>query len=137
PDAPRIALPTLAVEKLQIHRIGRKDLVDLIVLVLGHDVKRAADGDREAIDAGHIADLLSDDWGFWYESTQNLAKSRQLLGGFVAEGKIPTDFAGRIENRIGKLEAALQSVPKGRHWEKRAKVGTAKPWFREVEEIVR
>src|SRR6059036_3446770 len=136
-DSPTISLTDMVLEKLQIHQIGRKDLVDLIVLFLGHDVKPSADGDREAIDAGHIANLLADDWGFWYESTQNLTKSRQLLGNFVAEGKIPTDFAARIENRIGKLEAALRSVPKGRHWEKRAKVGTAKPWFREVEEIVR
>src|SRR5436190_11689412 len=130
-DTPTISLTDMVLEKLQIHRIGRKDLVDLIVLFLGHEVKRAADGDREAIDAGHIADLLADDWGFWYESTQNLAKSRQLLGNFVAEGKVPADFAERIESRIGKLEASLQSVPKGRAWQKRAKVGTAKPWFRE------
>ncbi|TLZ96586.1 MAG: hypothetical protein E6J97_09090 [Methanobacteriota archaeon] len=93
-DSPTISLTDMVLEKLQIHRIGRKDLVDL-------------------------------------------AKSRQLLGNFVAEGKVPADFAERIESRIGKLEAALQSVPKGRAWQKRAKVGTAKPWFREVEEIVR
>src|SRR2546423_5370327 len=136
-DSPTISLTDMVLEKLPILRLGRKYLVDLIVLFLGHDVKRAADGDREAIDAGHIADLLAADWGFWYESTQNLVKSRQLLGNFVAEGKVPADFAERIESRIGKLEAALQSVPKGRAWQKRAKVGTAKPWFREVEEIVR
>ena len=111
--------------------------MDLIVLFLGHDVKPSPDGDQEAIDAGHVANLLADDWGFWYESTQNLTKSRQLLGNFVAEGKIPADFADRIEDRIGEFEAALRAAPKGRRWEKRAKVGTAKPWFREVEEIVR
>ena len=136
-DSPTISLTDMVLEKLQIHQIGRKDLVDLIVLFLGHDVKPSPDGDQEAIDAGHVANLLADDWGFWYESTQNLTKSRQLLGNFVAEGKIPADFAGRIENRIGELEAALRAAPKGRRWEKRAKVGTAKPWFREVEEIVR
>ncbi len=136
-DSPTISLTDMVLEKLQIHQIGRKDLVDLIVLFLGHDVESAPNGDREAIDGGHIAGLLADDWGFWYESTQNLAKTRQLLRNFVAEGKIPAEFANRVEGRIGKLESGVQSVPKGRHWEKRAKVGTAKPWFREVEEIVR
>jgi hypothetical protein len=136
-DAPTISLTDMVLEKLQIHRIARKDLVDLIVLFLGHEVKTSANGDHELVDAGHIANLLADDWGFWYESTQNLQKTRQLLGTFVKEGKIPSDYATRIEKRIGDLEATLQSVPKGRHWEKRAKVGTAKPWFREVEEIVR
>jgi hypothetical protein len=47
------------------------------------------------------------------------------------------DQASRIEARIGALEAALRQVPKGRHWEKRAKVGPSKPWYREVEEVVR
>jgi hypothetical protein len=136
-DYPTISLTDLVLEKLQIHKIARKDLVDLLVLFLGHDVKPAANGDREAVDGGHIAQLLADDWGFWYESTQNLGKAKQMLGTFVTEGKIPPDLADRIRFRIGTLEAALQSVPKGRHWEKRAKVGTAKPWFREVEEVVR
>ncbi len=136
-DSPTISLTDMVLEKLQIHRIARKDLVDLIVLFLGHDIKASAGGDRELVDAGQIANLLADDWGFWYESTQNLAKSRQLLGAFVTEGKVPSDLAARIETRIGQLQTALQAIPKGRHWEKRAKTGTAKPWFREVEEIVR
>ena len=136
-DYPTISLTDMVLEKLQIHRIGRKDLVDLLALFLGHDVKAKPNGDRESIDADHIATLLADDWGFWYESIQNLEKTKHLLGSFVAEGRITEDLASRIRNRIGSLEAALQSVPKGRHWEKRARVGTAKPWFREVEEIVR
>ncbi len=136
-DYPTISLTDMVLEKLQIHKIARKDLVDLMVLFLGHDVKPAADGDREAVDAGHIADLMADDWGFWYESTQNLEKTKQLLRSFVTEGRVSSEQETRIVSRIGQLEAALHSVPKGRHWEKRAKVGTAKPWFREVEEIVR
>ena len=60
-----------------------------------------------------------------------------MLGGFVAEGRVPENLAERIRSRIGTLESALHAIPKGRRWEKRAKVGTAKPWFREVEEVVR
>ncbi len=45
-DTPTISLTDMVLEKLQIHRIGRKDLVDLIVLFLGHEVKPAADGNR-------------------------------------------------------------------------------------------
>lgn len=136
-DSPTISLTDMVLEKLQIHRIGRKDLVDLLVLFLGHEVKARSNGDREAIDAGHIASLMADDWGFWYESIQNLGKTRQLLGEFVAHDRISRDLAARIGDRIGGLEKLLQEVPKGRHWEKRAKVGPAKPWFREVEEVVR
>jgi len=136
-DYPTISLTDLVLEKLQIHRIGRKDLVDLLVIFLGHEVREGANGDREAVYAGHIANLLADDWGFWYESTQNLEKTKQMLTQFVGEGHISQELATRIRSRITALERSLQSVPKGRHWEKRAKVGTAKPWFREVEEVVR
>jgi len=136
-DFPTITLSDIVLEKLQIHKIGRKDLVDLMILFFGHDVKPAANGEKEAVDAGYIAGLLSDDWGFWYDACQNLLKTRQLMGTFVSEGRMKVEQASRIEARIGGLEAALRAVPKGRHWEKRAKVGTAKPWFREVEEVVR
>jgi len=136
-DYPTISVTDMVLEKLQIHRIARKDLVDLLGLFLAHEVKATANGDRESIETGHIANLLADDWGFWYESMQNFEKTRQLLASFVAEGRISHDLASRIQNRIGILEAALQSTPKGRHWEKRAKAGTSKPWYREVEEIVR
>ncbi len=136
-DFPTITLTDIVLEKLQIHKIGRKDLVDLMILFLGHDVKPASNAEKEVVDAGYIAELLADDWGFWYEATQNLMKARQLMGTFVAESRMKQDQASRIEARIGALEAALHRVPKGRHWEKRAKVGTAKPWFREVEEVVR
>jgi hypothetical protein len=136
-DYPTITLTDIVLEKLQIHKIGRKDLVDLIVLLLGHAVKAPADGDREAVDASHIANLVADDWGFWYESTQNLAKTRQMLATFVAAGHVQPEQSQLIETRIAALEAALAAVPKGRHWTKRSKVGTAKPWYRDVEEIVR
>jgi hypothetical protein len=136
-DYPTISLTDLVLEKLQIHRIARKDLVDLLVIFLSHEVHPTADGDREAVDAGHIVTLLSDDWGFWYEAIQNLGKARQLLEDFLARDRISRELSGRAGARIAALEAALQEGPKGRHWQKRAKVGTAKPWFREVEEIVR
>jgi len=136
-DSPTISLTDMVLEKLQIHQIGRKDLVDLMVLFLGHPVKAKPNGDREAIDAGHVANLMADNWGFWYESIQNLLKTRQLLADFVARERISPDLAARIGDRIAHVEKALQEVPKGRHWEKRAKVGPAKPWFREVEEVVR
>ncbi len=136
-DFPTITLTDIVLEKLQIHKIARKDLVDLMILFFGHEVKPVSNGEKEAVDASYISNLMADDWGFWYDATQNLAKVRQLMGTFVSEGRVKPDVASRIEARIGALEATLRGAPKGRHWEKRAKTGTAKPWYREVEEVVR
>jgi hypothetical protein len=136
-DYPTISLTDLVLEKLQIHRIGRKDLVDLLVIFLAHEVRPDPAGDREVVDSAHIATLLSDDWGFWYEAIQNLGKTRQFLEDFLARDRISEELSQRARARIAALEAALQDGPKGRHWQKRARAGPAKPWFREVEEIVR
>ncbi len=136
-DFPTIPLADIVLEKLQIHAIGRKDLVDLIVLFLGHDVAAQGPASAEAVDGSYIAGLLADDWGFWYESTLNLAKTRQLLETFVAAGSVVPGAAAVVRERLGKLERLLADVPKSRKWEKRARTGAAKPWFREVEEVVR
>jgi hypothetical protein len=136
-DRPTIALADVVLEKLQIHEIARKDLVDLIILFLGHEVGPNGPPDRETIEMGYIAALLADDWGFWYESVQNLAKTRALLGSLTGPGHLTTDQAQRVEGRISRLEAVLQNAPKSKRWTRRARTGPAKPWYREVEEVVR
>jgi len=77
-------------------------------------VKPSSEGNSEAVDAGYIANLLADDWGFWYEATQNLGKTRQLLGRSCPSSDSP-DQAARIKDGIASIEAAVESVPKGRH----------------------
>src|SRR5207245_7478394 len=75
-DSPTISVTDMVLEKLQIHRIARKDLVDLIVLFLGHDVKPSADSDHEAVDAGYIAKLHAHDCACQDRAPQNLSKAR-------------------------------------------------------------
>ena len=47
-DFPTIPLADIVLEKLQIHRINRKDLVDLFMLLSGHEILPAAGPDPEA-----------------------------------------------------------------------------------------
>jgi hypothetical protein len=37
---------------------------------------------------------------------------------------------------MDKLLNVITNCPKTRKWEKRAKAGTNKPWYRDVEEVV-
>ncbi len=136
-DSPTITLADIVLEKLQIHLIGRKDLVDLIILFYGHDLQGSAPGSRELVDDAYLATVLGDDWGFWYESVQNLEKTRQLLESFTQAGKMDDVSSARIRSRLDALQRRLHEAPKSRKWEKRSKAGPAKPWFREVEEVVR
>src|SRR5437667_273116 len=57
-----------------------------------------------------------------------------LFGKKPGNGRLELDFP---TISLTDLVSELQTVRRGRHWEKRAKVGTAKPWYREVAEIVR
>ena len=134
-DYPTISATDIVLEKLQIHEINRKDLVDLIALFLVHDVQEQFN--KEAVDGGHIAKLLADDWGFWYDATTNLAKLEPLVQEFLRESKITAQQSQTVTERVEKLLNLINHTPKSKAWEKRAKTGTSKRWYTEVEEIVR
>ncbi len=133
-DYPTVSLADLVLEKLQITRITRKDLVDLIVLLKAHDVCTES---RECIDADHIAVMLSDDWGFWYDAVNNLRKLKELSDKLVAEGKISESVASAVKSRAEKILSAVDSRPKSLRWIMRSKIGTSRPWYREVEDVLR
>ena len=134
-DFPTISLADLVLEKLQIHQINLKDLIDLIVLFFGHEVGSTAK--KEVIDGSYVAKILADDWGFWYDATSNLKKVKKVAKDFKEEGKLTEEEYSTVINRVDKLMKMIDTEPKTRKWKKRAKVGTSKPWYREVEEVVR
>ena len=133
-DYPVISLADLLLEKLQIHQINIKDLVDLTILLYSHDICSSS---RECIDGKYIAKILSDDWGFWYDATQNLEKLKKFLEQCLNEGKIDSSVKETVVERVDKLLKIIEEEPKTSKWLKRAKIGTSKPWYREVEEVVR
>jgi hypothetical protein len=136
-DFPTITLADIVLEKLQIHHIARKDLVDLIILFLGHDLRGDEALNSELIDDQYLCEVLGDDWGFWHESLQNIEKTRQLLVFFEESGRLEPDQFARIRNRLATFEQRVRTAPKTRKWEKRSRAGTTKAWYREVEEVVR
>ncbi len=134
-DYPTITLSDLVLEKVQIHEINLKDIVDLIVLFYGHDVCEGQE--KECIDGKYIAKVLADDWGFWYDATLNLKKVKNFTVKFLNEGKLNKEEHDIVIKRIDKLLKLIDEEPKTKRWLKRAKIGTSKPWYREVEEVIR
>lgn len=134
-DYPTITLADIALEKLQIHFINRKDVIDLILLFLTHDVE--GQECKDAIDGRQVATPLSGDWGFWYDATTNLDKVKLLTKTLTEPAKLSEEQAEIITQRINKLRKIIDDTPKTKNWEKRAKAGTSKPWYREIEEVVR
>jgi len=134
-DYPTITTTDIILEKLQIHEINKKDIVDLVVLFLSHDLSEVDEKDK--INARYIAKILADDWGFWYDATNNLNKVKTFAKKFVEEGKINSHESEIIMKRVDRLLKYIDKQPKTKKWVKRSNIGTKKPWYRVVEEIER
>jgi len=126
-DKPTIPLAELFLEKTQIVEINAKDLKDLIVLFLSHDV--STENDDSQVNGYYIAKLLSDDWGFYYTATANLKKFVEFV---PKVDEITQEQKDLVIARAKKLWDLIEETPKTRKWNRRAKVGAKKRWFKVV-----
>ena len=122
-----IPLAELFLEKTQIVEINAKDLKDLIVLFLSHDV--TAEDDDTQINGHYISKRLGDDWGFYYTVTENLKKFFDFVHTIDLVTKEQKELAlGRAKN----LYQMIDDEPKTKRWKNRAKVGAKKRWYKVV-----
>ena len=129
-DSPTLTLADLVLQKLQIVEINERDVKDLIVLLLDHEV---GDSDRETIDASYIAKLLSEDWGFYHTSTTNLRKTEDTAKSRYSD-LLSSDALENIHSKIEQMLSRIEVYPKSLKWKMRQKVGTKAIWYNEVEE---
>ena len=113
-DSPTISLTDLVLEKLQIHQINRKDLIDLIIVFLGHPVSSNGASERESVDGAYISRVLSDDWGFWYDAVANLDKVKSFAGELTNEGKLTSEQVSTVGREVDSLVGLANSSPKRR-----------------------
>jgi hypothetical protein len=121
-----VSLTDLLLQKLQIVEINDKDLKDAMLLLLA---ARVGDADDGMINAQYVAKLMSQDWGFYYTSTTNLERIRKAVMEVRA-----LDEAQRIRicEQVTLLLHHIEEAPKSNGWRNRAKVGTKKPWYKQV-----
>lgn len=130
-DKPTICLADLMLEKLQIVRINEKDVQDVMMLLLEHEV---GNSDNEVVNGSYISKIMAKDWGFYYTSTTNLKKVKSLLGNYDALTQSDREI---IASRIDTLLTMIENESKSFGWKLRAKVGTKKQWYNDVEEVER
>jgi hypothetical protein len=130
-DKPTISLADLMLEKLQIVQINEKDVKDVMMLLREHAI--GAD-DHEVVNGAYISKIMAKDWGFYYTSTTNLNKIKSLLGEYDA---LSPDARDIIAARIDELLLMIEKEPKSLGWKLRARVGTKKQWYNDVEEVER
>ena len=127
---PTISLADLLLEKLQIVRLTMKDIKDVIVLLREHEINGEG---QEVIDIKYIAWLLSHSWGFYYTVLTNLKKIRDMFLETIPvlkeEDKVD------LKRKINLIIDRIIKEPKSIKWKLRAKIGTKKKWYEEVEDL--
>jgi len=83
------------------------------------------------IDAGYIADILANDWGFYKTATINLEKINRYLEILNIEKEIRKSISSEIEY----LKNAIELRPKSINWKLRAKIGEKVRWYELPEEL--
>jgi len=123
-----IPLAELFLSKAQIVTINRKDVLDLLALLLDHEVDR---GDHETINVELISGLCAQDWGLHTTVSMNIQKLHTILD----EGEIELDEpeAQTIKRRLVADELRAKTLA----WKMRARVGKRVRWYEEVEEVQR
>lgn len=134
-DYPTITVTDLLLEKLQIHEINEKDIKDLIVLLRAHPIGH---GEGDQVNLDYLTKLLSDDWGFWKDATDNLRKTLSFAKKYMSSGLISAEDYRVIEEKVAAILKALEESPKTKRWYKGAKQAEkGKKYWRDVEELHR
>lgn len=124
-----IPLTDILLEKLQIVEINEKDLKDLVVLLLEHDVAEGHEPGR--FDLPYMTDLLCSDWGFYYTVSLNFDRVRRYMETIP---DLTVEQKALIESRLDTIWQRIESSPKGLKWKIRARVGPSRRWYNEVGE---
>lgn len=131
-DFPTITVVDLLLEKLQIVQINAKDLFDVVILLLEHDLK---DGqDKDSLDISRVTGLWANDWGFYYTGTTNLKKVLT----FVEEMKVlDSSQKQSVKDKVNYLLQRVEEQPKNLSWKLRSLIGTKMRWYEVVESVER
>jgi hypothetical protein len=123
-----LPLAELMLTKLQIVELNEKDVADMHSLMITYEV---GGGDLEQINATHISRLCSRDWGLHHTVSKTLDRLRDDPPGYT----LSAEQRRLVDQRIHKLQRALEQHPKSVAWRMRAKVGERVKWYEQPEEI--
>jgi hypothetical protein len=131
-DFPTIPLVDLLLEKVQIVQINAKDLFDVVILLLEHDLKDTLEEDT--IDIGRVVHLWSNDWGFYHTGTGNL---RKVISYMNELNVLDAGHKKTVQEKIEYLLQRIENAPKTIKWKLRSVIGTKVRWYEEVESVER
>lgn len=128
-DPVTLTLADLLLEKMQIVKLGEKDVRDTIVLLLEHGL---GESDNDTVNAHYVANLLADDWGFYYTVVTNLKKTRDYTDSLpMLNAEEKQLVKSRIDNLLDRIEKENKSLK----WRMRARAGAKIKWYSDAEDV--
>jgi hypothetical protein len=121
-----VSLTDLLLQKLQIVQINEKDLKDCLLLFTAAAVDTT---ELNVINASYVARIMANDWGFYHTSTSNLEKVKKIA---EMTPVLTPDQRDTICSRVDRVLSVIENEPKTFKWKMRAKTGTRKLWYNEV-----
>jgi hypothetical protein len=128
-DPLALSAADLALTKLQVVDITRKDLLDLYMLILDHPPQS---GDAPGgLNVDRVADVCAADWGWYTTLMDSLGTAKRLAPDILESVAARATVAERLE----RLRVRVESAPKSRGWRLRARLGRRVPWHESPEEV--
>jgi hypothetical protein len=127
-DEITIPLADLLLTKLQVIELTEKDVKDVVVLFIDHELGDSDEADK--INAKYIAKLCSDDWGLYKTVNMTLDK----VVDWINQSILDMEIKENILSKINRLRTIIDAEPKSLKWRMRAKIGEKIRWYEIPEE---
>jgi len=109
-DEVTIPLADLLLTKLQVIELTEKDIKDIIVLLIDHELSNNDETDK--INAKYIAKLCSDDWGLYKTVNMTLDKVAEWVNQSILDREVKEDILLSVlrQSRISFKSKVLGSI---------------------------
>jgi hypothetical protein len=119
-DEVTLPLSDLLLTQLQVVDFTPQDQRRILALLADHEIGTGAD----MFDAARIAEVCSEDWGWYKTVSMNLEKA---IG--AAPAALNGEQAGLVEKRARRMIKAIEEAPKSMGWQVRARLGERRVWY--------
>jgi hypothetical protein len=132
-DYPTLPLAELLLSKLQIVKLNKKDIVDVLVLLSEYPL---TENDTEGINMRVVTEVCATDWGWWRTLTKNVEIIANYGTTELAQADVDVGRPARNDPvaQLRQIQKLVDSTPKSLKWRLRAQVGDRVTWYKEPEE---
>ncbi len=126
-DELTIPVTDLLLTKLQMARLGEKDVKDIVAILEDHELGRR--DDRETLNIDYVAKICASDWGLYKTITDNLCK----MSGFIDHTMPGLAERRELATKLDAVRTSVEECKKEIRWRIRSLVGERIRWYEPVE----